>query len=142
MRNRSVPCDTVLPHVVYEDVEAAIGWLTGALGFREHFRYGEPAQGAQLLLGSACVMLRSARADSASPGALGKWTQCVTIYVGDVDAHCAQARAAGVTIDEDPRETEYGERVYHVRDPWGHSWEFSQHVRDVAPQDWGARVSA
>ena len=58
MQNRSVPCDTVLPHLVYEDVDAAIEWLTRTLGFREHFRYGDPTQGAQLLLGRACVMVR------------------------------------------------------------------------------------
>jgi hypothetical protein len=28
MENRSVPCDTVLPHLVYEHVEAAIEYLT------------------------------------------------------------------------------------------------------------------
>ncbi len=140
MHNRSVPCDTVLPHVVYEDVDAAIDWLTRTLGFREHFRYGEPTQGAQLLLGRACIMLRSARADCSSPGALGKWTQCVTIYLDDVDAHCAQARDAGAIIEREPWETEYGECVYHVKDPFGHAWEFSQHVRDVAPEEWGAKV--
>lgn len=36
--NRSVPADTVLPHLVYRDVEAAIAWLEKAFGFFEHYR--------------------------------------------------------------------------------------------------------
>src|SRR6185312_4656208 len=45
MKNRSVPCDTVLPHVVYQDVASALAWLTAVFGFAEHYRYGEPVQG-------------------------------------------------------------------------------------------------
>jgi len=141
MRNRSVPCDTVLPHVVYEDVDAAIEWLTRTLGFVEHYRYGEPTQGAQMRVGGACVMLRSARGDSASPRELGRWTQSLTLYVDDVDAHFRRAQAAGAFITAELRETMYGERVYSVEDPAGHPWEISQHVRDVAPEEWGARVA-
>ncbi len=45
MRNRSVPVDTVLPHVAYGNVDEAIEWLTRVFGFREHYRYGEPGNG-------------------------------------------------------------------------------------------------
>jgi uncharacterized glyoxalase superfamily protein PhnB len=141
MENRSVPCDTVLPHLVYEDVDAAIEYLTRAFGFAEHYRYGNPAQGALMRLGPAVIMLRSARADCASPGALGKWTQSLTVFVGDVDAHFDHAQKAGAVVVEDLHETEYGERQYGVVDPWGHHWLFSQHAHDVAPNAWGARAA-
>ncbi|MGC2290941.1 MAG: hypothetical protein WA450_03330, partial [Candidatus Acidiferrales bacterium] len=59
--NRSVPVDSILPHVVYRDVEAAIAWLGKAFGFSEHYRYGEPANGAQMRLGKSWIMLESAR---------------------------------------------------------------------------------
>jgi hypothetical protein len=36
MRNRSIPVDTVLPHVMYQDLPAAIAWLGKAFGFVEH----------------------------------------------------------------------------------------------------------
>jgi hypothetical protein len=32
MRNRSVPADAVLPHLTYQDVAAALAWLTTAFG--------------------------------------------------------------------------------------------------------------
>jgi uncharacterized glyoxalase superfamily protein PhnB len=142
MENRSVPCDTVLPHLVYNDVEAAIEYLTRVFGFTEHYRYGNPAQGAQLLLGRACIMLRTARPDSDSPGALGKWTQSLTVFVDDVDEHYEHARNSGAVIIEALHETEYGERQYGVADPWCHHWLFSRHARDVDPTAWGARVAA
>jgi uncharacterized glyoxalase superfamily protein PhnB len=140
MHNRSVPSDTVLPHLVYEDVEVAIEYLTRTFGFTEHYRYGEPPQGAQLLLGRACIMIRTAREDSASPGGLGKWTQSLTVFVDDVDAHFAKADAAGIVVTEEVHVTEYGERQYGVTDPWGHHWLFSQHARDVDPSSWGAKL--
>jgi len=42
LKNRSVPADTVLPHVFYQDVVAAIDWLSKTFGFVEHYRYGQP----------------------------------------------------------------------------------------------------
>ena len=55
MRNRSVPVDEVLPHVMYQDLPAAIAWLGNAFGFVEHYHYGEPMSGAQVWLGGAVV---------------------------------------------------------------------------------------
>jgi hypothetical protein len=48
MRNRSVPVDIVLPHVVYHNLADAIVWLSKTLGLQEHFRYGEPLSGAHV----------------------------------------------------------------------------------------------
>jgi hypothetical protein len=33
MKNRSVPTDIVLPHVVYQNISEAITWLTETFGF-------------------------------------------------------------------------------------------------------------
>lgn len=141
MTNRSVPVDTVVPHVVYQDVEAAIAWLTRVFGFREHFRYGEPVSGAQMFASRACLMVRQTRGE-ASPKDLGYGTQSLTIFVDDVDAHYAHTKAAGATIVEELHETEYGERQYGVVDLDGHHWLFSRHARDVSPADWGAKIAA
>ena len=145
LKNRSVPADTILPHLVYEDVAAALGWLERVFGFAEHFRYGDrggPVQGAQMHLGDAWIMLASSRADRASPSRLGGCrTQSLTVFVEDIDAHYQRARSAGAKIVEEIRETEYGERQYGAEDPEGHHWLFSKHVRDVSPEEWGAALS-
>jgi len=141
MKNRSVPVDTVLPHIVYRNVADAIAWLTKTFGFTEHYRYGDPAQGAQMHLGGAWIMLASARAGRATPAQLGSWTQSLTVFVDDVDAHFQRSISAGAKIVEDLHVTEYGERQYGVEDLDGHHWLFSQHARDVSPEEWGAKIA-
>jgi predicted enzyme related to lactoylglutathione lyase/AraC-like DNA-binding protein len=139
--NRSVPTDAVLPHVVYRDVAEAIAWLTKTFGFIEHYRYSEPIGGAQLHLGNAWIMLKRARAGTASPAQLGYGTQSLTVFVDDVDAHFQRVKAAGAKILEEIHETVYGEIQYGVEDLDGHHWLFSRHACDVSPDEWGATVS-
>lgn len=59
--------------------------------------------------GKAAIQVRQARAGQKSPAELGYGTQALTIFVDDVDAHYAHAKAAGAKILEEPHETEYGE---------------------------------
>jgi uncharacterized glyoxalase superfamily protein PhnB len=143
MKNRSVPVDGVLPHLVYRDVEGAIAWLAEVLGFAEHFRYGDPAapQGAQMHLGDAWVMLSSARDGRASPKKLGAWTQSLTVFVEDVEGHYARTKEKGARVVEELHVTEYGEFQYAVEDLEGHLWIFARHAKDVAPEEWGAVVA-
>jgi uncharacterized glyoxalase superfamily protein PhnB len=142
MKNRSVPADIILPHLVYQDVAAAIDWLTRTFGFVEHYRYGDPAQGAQMHLGEAWIMLSVARPGRSSPAQAGVWTQSLTVFVEDVDAHFEKTKSAGAKIVEDINETMYGERQYGVEDLEGHHWLFSRHARDVSPSEWGAVVAS
>jgi uncharacterized glyoxalase superfamily protein PhnB len=143
LRNSSVPADIILPHITYQNVSAALVWLTKAFGFTEHYRYGEPGEpdGAQMQLGDAWIMLNSARPGRASPAQIGCDTQSLTVFVEDVDAHFERAKAAGANIVEDLHETAYGERQYGAKDLEGHHWLFSRHARDVSPDEWGAIIA-
>jgi uncharacterized glyoxalase superfamily protein PhnB len=141
LTNRSVPANIILPHVVYQDLADAIVWLHTTFGFAEHYRYGEPVSGAQLHLGEAWIMVRQARPGCASPAQLGYGTQSLTVFVDDVDAHFRRTKSANAKIVEDLHETEYGERQYGVEDLDGHHWLFSQHARDVSPDQWGAKIA-
>ena len=140
MKNRSVPVDTVLPHIIYKNLPAAMEWLSKAFGFREHYRYGEPS-GAQMHLGNAYIMVRSARPGDATANPGAEQTASLTVFVDDVDAHFRHAKAAGAKIVEELHEVMYGEQQYGVEDLEGHRWLFSQHVRDVSPEEWGAKVA-
>lgn len=143
LSNRSVPARTLLPHVVYDNVAEASRWLASTFGFREHFRYGDPADpsGAQVHLGDAWIMLRKSRPGSATPVNAGFETQSLTIFIEDVDAHHERSQLSGARIVEDLHVTEYGEHQYAVLDFAGHHWLFSRHVRDVNPEEWGAVVA-
>jgi uncharacterized glyoxalase superfamily protein PhnB len=144
IKNRSVPSDTVLPHVRYKDVAEAVVWLTRVFGFREHYRYGEPGgavSGAQMQLGNAWIMVKAAGAGCASPAELGYGTQSLTIFVEDVEGHFQRAKSARAKIVEELHETAYGELQYGVVDFEGHHWLFSRHARDVSPEKWGAQLA-
>jgi predicted enzyme related to lactoylglutathione lyase/uncharacterized glyoxalase superfamily protein PhnB len=141
IENRSVPTNSILPHVHYPNVVEAIDWLTRTFGFREHYRYGDPVSGAQVHLGDSWIMLKKLPAGNPSPSQLGYGTQSLTVFVPDVDSHLAHSTAQGARIVEDLKETIYGERQYGVEDLAGHHWLFSHHARNLDPAEWGATVA-
>jgi uncharacterized glyoxalase superfamily protein PhnB len=140
--NRSVPTDTIVAHIIYQDLSAAIPWLTRVFGFTEHFRYGAPddPSGAQLLFGKAVIMVQEPRGRQ-SPTQLGFGTQSLTLFVEDIEAHYAHTKAEGAKIVEELHETEYGELQYAAYDLDGHHWLFSRHAKDLSPTDWGATLA-
>jgi uncharacterized glyoxalase superfamily protein PhnB len=140
IKNRSVPPDSLLPHIVYRDLPTALLWLNNAFGFVEHYHYGDPLSGAQVHLGSAWMMFKAAGPGYRNPAELGFGTQSLTVFVEDIEAHFARAKAAGATILEDLHETVYGELQYAVRDLEGHHWLFSRHTRNADPAAWGAII--
>lgn len=140
-KNRSVPADTVLPHVVYQDLAEAMAWLERVFGFEEYYRYGGGPSGGQMWAGKAAIQVRQARDGERAPRELGYGTQSLTILTDDVDGHYARAKAAGAEILEEPHETEYGEYQYAAKDLDGHHWLFSRHAKDRAPEEWGAVVA-
>lgn len=141
LENRSVPCDAVLPHVLYRNLPEALTWLTKTFGFQERYRYGDPISGAQLYLGKAYVMVSRGREGAATPEDLGYGTQLLTIFIEDVDGHYDASKRAGARIVEEPHETCYGEWQYAALDCEGHKWLFSRHARDVSPEEWGATMA-
>jgi uncharacterized glyoxalase superfamily protein PhnB len=141
LRNRSVPTDTLLPHVVYRDVGGAIAWLSKAFGFAEYYRYGEPISGAQVCAGNAWIMVASAKDGYDSPVQCGGMTQFLTVFVEEIEKHYERAKFAGARIVEELHETVYGELQYAALDVEGHKWMFSRHAKDLSPEEWGATIT-
>jgi uncharacterized glyoxalase superfamily protein PhnB len=138
MNNRSVPSNILIPHLVYRNATQGLDWLCRVFGFTEHFHYGDPISGIQIYLGNAVIMLSGPREHRESPATVRSNTQMLTIIVPDVDAHYRHTVEQGATIWEELHETVYGERQYGVEDLDGHRWIFSQHARDLSPEQWGA----
>lgn len=143
MFNRSAPSASVVPMVMYEDAGSAIAWLSKAFGLQEALRYSDD-QGrvthAQLLIAGHEIMLGWPGTHYLSPARHGHNCQSVLVHVADVDAHHRLAHAAGAKIISPPQTQAFGERSYEAEDCEGHRWFFSQHVKDVAPEEWGAVV--
>jgi PhnB protein len=135
---------TITPYLLYEDVDAALLFLSKAFGFKEELRYtGEAGyvNHAEMRLGDGKLFLGDPGDQYQNPKKVGE-TVSIYVLVDDVDAHYDRAKAAGAAIDEKPADQEYGERRYSAVDPEGHRWFFAQPIREVAPEAWGATVAA
>jgi uncharacterized glyoxalase superfamily protein PhnB len=136
MTNRSIPTATVIPVLVYPDVRAAVAWLDAAFGFAERVRIGEDHR-SQMRIGSdGAVIVADVRGENQPPQA-GVSTHLIKVRVTDVDAQLERARSHGARVLQEPTEFEYGERECTVEDLAGHRWQFTQTLRDVAPEEWG-----
>jgi uncharacterized glyoxalase superfamily protein PhnB len=132
----------------YRDASKMIDWLCEAFGFDIKIKV-EGEQGeivhSELTYGEGLIMVNGERigpasrwgVDMKSPASIGGAnTQGLMLYVDDVDAHCAQARAAGAKIIDEPSVHDYGDdywsdRSYGALDPEGHMWWFSQRLRSA-----------
>ncbi len=134
----------ISPGVYYRDALAMLDWLPRAFGFKVQQQVVEDGHlvHSQLIYGDGLIMVGEELAadrrrfgiDRLSPASAGCNTQNLMVYVDDVDAHCAVARAAGATIVAEPEDHDYGEgywcdRAYGATDPEGHLWWFVQRLR-------------
>ena len=125
-----------VPYLLYSDPGAAARWNTEILGFAEAIRFtvpdGGPAGHIELARDGAVLMLGLAG------GRFGETASVTLVFVDDVGAARARIPAAGGIILDGPADQPWGLRQAVVADPEGQRWELSQHLRDVAPADWGA----
>ena len=127
----------------YDDAAAAIDWLCDAFGFEVRLKVegdGGRIEHSELVFGDGLVMVSgSDKADKypqvRSPGQVGGGnTQNLFMYVDDIEAHCARARAKGARVVVEPKVSDYGEdywsdKSYECVDVGGHHWWFSQRLR-------------
>ena len=140
--NRSAPTATVVPLLIYDDVGKAIDWLCGAFGFSERLRAERNGivGHAQLVVAEGAIMLGRHGNDYRVPRP-GEVPQYIVVHVEDVDRHFEQAKQFGARIVAPPGDQPFGERQYTADDYAGHRWTFSQHIADVAPDEWGATLA-
>ena len=133
----------VIPYLFYKNGKSAIDFLAKAFGFEPRMVMpgpGESVMHAELGLGDFTLCLGTP--DGQTPaGKLPQRHSAVLVYVDDVDAHCARARDAGATIETEPADMFYGDRVYNARDLEGQLWYFHKHVRDVSPEEMQAAMA-
>jgi uncharacterized glyoxalase superfamily protein PhnB len=132
---------SLTPALTYQDPRAALAWLERAFGFETAMVIEDGEGGlvhSEMRHGDVLIMIGSEwSADHRSPKSLGgKTTQTVHVAItGDVDAHCARARAAGAEILTEPENQFYGARTYRCRDPEGHIWTIAQFVEEVSREE-------
>jgi uncharacterized glyoxalase superfamily protein PhnB len=119
--------DDVIPLLACSDIAAEHDFLVGVLGFESAGMERTPEGAvvhAEVRAGSRRIWLH--RADEASglnpPRLSGSAGGGIVVHVGDVDAHFERVRANGADILYQPRDEDYGQREYGLRDPEGHQW--------------------
>ena len=129
----------IVPYLYYADAPAALEFLTSVCGFEEYLR----VPGGDGLIAHAEVGYRDNRVMLASKpppreaaGAEPAHFGLVSCSVDDVDAHYRHAKAAGANILQELEDKFYGDRSYSLKDPEGHVWYFTTHVKDVDPAEW------
>jgi uncharacterized glyoxalase superfamily protein PhnB len=131
----------------YSDAAGMIDWLCAAFGFEIKIKVvgeGGQIEHSELAYGDGLIMLGQERTgdsrrwgtEALSPLTAHGNTQSLMVYVDDVDAHCAHARAAGARIVAEPDLHDYGaehwaDRGYAAIDPEGHLWWFSERIRSA-----------
>jgi PhnB protein len=123
----------ISPYLLYEDAARAIGYLETAFGFRQRrAQVGAAGRGhfelelddGLVMLGQAWDGFRSARSLGSHPSSL------VHVYVEDVEALHARARAAGADVTE-LEMAPVGDRRFTATDPEGQVWVFSQRIAET-----------
>ena len=125
--NRSVPPCAVIPVLTYPDPSAAADWLSKAFGFTVRLRIANHR--IQMKAGEGCFTIRDG---NVTPN----HSQSVQVRIEDCIAHCERARQNGAVILTEPTEHPYGERQYNAQDFYGHRWDFTETVADIAPEEW------
>ena len=120
---------TVIPLLVYHDIQAAHDFLVRAFGFAsggvQKDGHGQAVHG-EVRIGETTIWLHRVAIENqlVSPRDLQAVGSGLVVVVDDVDAHSERARAAGAHIEKDPEDTPYGMREYGARDLEGHRWWF------------------
>jgi uncharacterized glyoxalase superfamily protein PhnB len=141
MKVKPIPDDSpqLCPILLYEDVAAAIDWLSNIFGFEEDgMRYtgtDGKVNHASMSLGKASIMLGWPGPGYRNPKSLAQATQILYVYVEDIDKHYERAKSAGATIFQEPADQFYGDRRYGATDLEGHQWYFASRIRELSEEE-------
>jgi uncharacterized glyoxalase superfamily protein PhnB len=130
------------PQLAIEGATKAIEFYKNAFGAVEVARAPDPSGQkvwhAALRIGDSMIFVNDVFPEmGAKPSQSSLW-----LYVADCDAAFQRAVAAGATAAMPPADTFWGDRMSHVRDPFGQQWTIATHVKDMTPDEMKAAEAA
>src|SRR5690606_21944353 len=99
---------------------------------------------AELAIGECRFMLADEypEMECLSPATRGGTSVSLAMYVADVDAATTRALEAGATLERPVSNELYGDRVAHIKDPFGHRWTLHTRIEDVSPEEMRQRMAS
>lgn len=144
-------CEGMIPHLVLSDASAAMEFYKKAFGAEEIMRMpapdGKKLWHAEMRIGNRLFYLADdfpemCGGQERSPKALGASSVTLHMYVENVDKMIQQAADAGATVTMPPMDMFWGDRYGNLVDPFGHSWGFATHIKDVSQEEMAAAAEA
>jgi uncharacterized glyoxalase superfamily protein PhnB len=130
---------TVTPTFTFKDSRKALDFYKKALGAVETFVMpgpgGKGVMHASMKIGNSNIMMgdESREMPCRSAQTLGGSPVSFYLYVEDADAAFKKAVTAGASVLMPLQDAFWGDRTGTVKDPFGHSWTFATHTRDLTP---------
>lgn len=143
--------ENLIPHLVCDPCLAAIEFYKKAFGAEEIYHMtapgGSKVMHASIRIGRSHVFLADdfpeyCNGESNSPKGMKATPVTLHQYVTDCDAAIERAVAAGATVKMPATDMFWGDRYGMIVDPFGHTWAFATHIKDLSPQEVQAEMMA
>ena len=133
------------PYLAVAGAAEAIDFYTKVFGAEARNRMPGPdgkIVHSELVVGDSLLMLADEFPEygNLSPKSVGGSPVTINLYVEDCDDTFNRAVELGAEAVRPPKDEFYGERSAMVVDPFGHRWNFAQHVEDVSPEEMERRI--
>ncbi len=132
---------TITPNLVLRECSKAIDFYKRALGAEEVHRMTAPdgtsIWHAELKIGDSLFFVNDEMPGMGHPAPTARNPVPVTmwLYVADADAAYRRAVEAGAKPTMEPADMFWGDRCAGVADPYGYSWSFATHKKDLTPAE-------
>jgi len=142
--------ESIIAHLIVDNCAKALEFYKKALGAEELCRMPAPdgrLMHAEIKIGSSTVFLADdfpeyGGGKARSPKALGASPVTLTQYVKSCDAALDRAAKAGATVTMPAADMFWGDRYGTIIDPFGHSWAFCTHIKDMTPEEMAQAAQA
>jgi PhnB protein len=132
---------TITPTMTFKDARRALEFYKSAFGAVETFVMpgpgGKGIMHASVKIGNSNIMLGEERPGTGmrSAESMGGSPVAFYLYVENSEAAFDKAVAAGASVVQPMQDAFWGDRLGTVKDPFGHTWTFATHTRDISKEE-------
>jgi PhnB protein len=130
---------SVTPYLIVHEVPKLLDFLKQAFNAHEVMRMPQPdgtIMHAEVRIGDSPIMMGEAGGEhKPMPGS-------IYLYVNDTDVAYQRALQAGATMQMEPANQFWGDRIASVIDPVGNHWSIATHIEDVPPDEMARRAES